>query len=135
MATFSQRLPVTRVCKCGCRQTFHPSVKRPGQEHIHGHKPKPAGAIALVKTSTPDLESSRARLDYKMALAIARREVDGLNREIDMMDDVIATQRGALDELLAGKDLLVSRHLTLSVSINALDAVVSGRSIIEKVAS
>lgn len=116
-------MPVQRTCRCGCLRLFSPSVKRPGQEYIHGHNPK----LGLVPKRAPDLEPERRLLDYKMALATAQREADDVAKAIDSADDELVPLYARVKALQILKETLSDRHAGIIVTIEALKALIAGK--------
>jgi multidrug resistance efflux pump len=80
-------------------------------------------------------EEERRLLDYRLALQTARREIDGVVQQIDQVDDEIDTIRKDLHAREAQKDMLTERHLNLSSTIMALDALANGKSLVREIAA
>lgn len=127
---------VQRVCKCGCNQVFSPPMSRPGQQYRHGHKPRHTrpsipDTPGQVARSLGRTDAERRTLDYRLALATAKREIEGVTKQIDGIDDEIADLRNKLHTLEAEKDKQADRHLTIGTSIDILEALISGKSVRE----
>ncbi|HEY1767780.1 MAG TPA: hypothetical protein VGG26_08995 [Terracidiphilus sp.] len=126
---------VRRVCKGGCGGFFTPPASRPGQEYIHGHKHGCATATLPKKAAAAPLgrnEDERRMLDYRLALATMRRETAEVVKEIDGVDDQIELLRVNLDDLDGRKELLTERHLNLTSTMMALEALSTGKSLVRQ---
>lgn len=129
---------IQRVCKCGCGTLFHPHAKRPGQEYRYGHKPKSDARPAPQKLRAHTVgrsEEDRRVLDYRLALQTARRELAIVTGQIDQVDDEIDVLRKDLHTREAQKEMLTERHLNIDSTIMALDALVSGKSLVREIAA
>jgi chromosome segregation ATPase len=124
---------VRRLCKGGCGQWFTPPPSRPGQEYVHGHKNGCAAAADHSKPSDHD-EAARRILDYRMALASVRRELADVEQQIDKTDDAIELLRRELHAQDSQKEKLTERHLNLSSSAMALEALTTGKSLVRQIA-
>ena len=115
--------PIERPCKC-CGKLFTPPASRPGQEYIHGHKPRTGKALG--KLAAPAKREVRT-LDFKLALRTAREEMSDLAQQMDALDDRIVPLQHELGTLAAEKDALCGRHLTLETMADLLEAAIDGR--------
>lgn len=120
-------LITSRICACGCDRRFTPNPSRPGTEYCYGHKPKVK--VAVGATAQPARDKERALLDYRLTAATLRREIAGLEEDIDLLDLTIEGARTALAELQAGKDRVVDRHLVAMTALETLEALIAGRSL------
>jgi septal ring factor EnvC (AmiA/AmiB activator) len=131
---------IQRVCKCGCNQVFSPPASRPRQDYKHGHKPRQTGPSipgtpGQMARSLGRTDAERRTLDYRLALATAKREIEGITKQIDGIDDEIDELRKKLHSLEAEKEKQADRHLTIDTSIDILEALISGKSVRELVSA
>ena len=130
---------VRRLCKGGCGQWFTPPASRPGQEYIHGHKKGCDAAERVHSKPAPRAggrsEAERRTLDYRMALASARREQAEVEKEIDVVDEEIQLLREKLAVRDNEKETLTERHLNLGASMMALESLAGGKSLVRQVAA
>jgi predicted nucleic acid-binding Zn-ribbon protein len=122
-------MSIQRICKCGCNKVFAPPASRPGQEYLHGHKPRTGKALGTPARRT---ETERHTLDYKLAQATAHREMSSVESAMDALDEKIVPLQKQLAELQREKERLHDRHLTLAATAEALDAAATGKSLAQQ---
>lgn len=133
---------VTRICRCGCLQTFTPTPKRPGQQYKYGHKLHAGGKRTLpnaavlsqprAKKEEDTRDGERRALNYKLALMAVRREIELCDREIETADDEaelirvekIRPLQAAIAEILDRKDQTVERHAQLTATAKDLETLI-----------
>jgi hypothetical protein len=135
---------VTRVCRCGCLQTFMPHKNRPGQEYKYGHKVRPGGKRTLPAGKAAVLSQPRAQkqeeardgerrtLNYKLALMAVRRELELCDQEIENADDEAECIRVEkmrplqliIEGILDRKGQIVDRHAQLTATAEDLQKLI-----------
>lgn len=106
---------ITRVCACGCGQSFKVPEHRPGRRFRYGHKPTENPAPILA---------ARVHLDYQLARKKAEQEKAELERAIDTVDDEILGYRGAIRVLEDKKEADTRRHEMIVNLIQTLDQLI-----------
>ena len=116
-------LVTSRICRCGCGESFTPNPKHPGQEYKYGHKPKDEPRAKRLGVEPPR-EKERALLDYRLTAATLRRQIELLDKEIDGLDDEIDLARKTVAAAQARKDWAVDRHAGMIVAVQTLEALI-----------